>query len=52
MLELILNIKLSFEAQPLQSLLKGNDITQISVRTHLKKQINFQLETLDPKAVK
>ena len=39
MLQLILNVELSFE--PLQSLHKGNDITHIPVRTHLKKQINF-----------
>ena len=52
MLQLILNVELSFEAQSLRSLHKGNDISHIPVRTHLKKQINFQLETWDSKAVK
>ena len=45
MLQLILNVELSFEAQLLQSFHKGNDISHIPVRTHLEKQINFQLET-------
>ena len=52
MLQLILNVELNFEAQPLQSLHKGHDISHIPVRTNLKKQINFQLETWDSKAVK
>ena len=52
MLQLILNVELSFKAQPLRSLHKDNDISHIPVRTHLKKQINFQLETWDSKAVK
>ena len=52
MLQLTLNVELNFEAQPLQSLHKGHDISHIPVRTHLKKQINFQLETWDSKAVK
>ena len=52
MLQLILNVELSFEPQPLRSLHKGNGISYIPVRTHLKKQINFQYETWDSKAVK
>ena len=51
-MHLILKIELSFEAQLIQSLHKGNDISHIPARTHLKKQISFQLETLDSKAVK
>ena len=45
MLQLILNVELSFEAQLLQSFHIRNDIFHIPVRTHLEKQINFQLET-------
>ena len=45
MLQLILNVELSFEAQLLQSFHTRNDIFYIPVRTHLEKQINFQLET-------